>query len=65
MEGWREGWREGGRSSYLAPLVREKRGRLGIRGLDPVGEETALVGLKPREGGREGGREGRKDKARL
>ena len=33
----------------LAPLVDEKRGRLGVCGLDPCWEETALVRLKEQE----------------
>ena len=31
----------------LAPLVHQQRGGLRVRGLDPVGEERALVGLVP------------------
>mmetsp|Transcript_10204 Transcript_10204/g.41240 ORF Transcript_10204/g.41240 Transcript_10204/m.41240 type:complete len:678 (+) Transcript_10204:3871-5904(+) len=31
----------------LAPLVHQQRRRLGVRGLDPVGEQMPLVGLVP------------------
>ena len=31
----------------MAPLVHQQRGRLGVRGLDPVGEQVPLVGLVP------------------